>query len=140
MDPLPEANREAPAAAPGGDGVSLVKLGLLFYGTLFAVALVWSVWSGRSVFYASQAAAERGVAPLLDIGLGLVVAVATIALSRKITESTRIGAMRWGARSPNCSVSDRFAIACCWPSRVVWPKRPSSGAPCSPRWDGCWRV
>jgi membrane protease YdiL (CAAX protease family) len=91
LDPQPEANREAPAAAPGGSSLSLVKLGLLFYGTLFAVALAWSIWSGRSVFYASQAAAERGIAPLLDTGLGLAVAAATIALSRKITESTRWG-------------------------------------------------
>jgi membrane protease YdiL (CAAX protease family) len=91
LDPQLEANREAPAAAPGGSKPSLVKLGLLFYGTLFAVALAWSIWSGRSVFYASQAAAERGIAPLLDTGLGLAVAAATIALSRKITESTRWG-------------------------------------------------
>jgi len=91
LDPLPEANREAPASAPGGSKVSLVKLGLFFYAALFAVALVWSIWSGRSVFYASQAAAERGIAPLLDTGLGLVVAAATIALSRKITECTRWG-------------------------------------------------
>ncbi len=91
MDPQTEANRETPAAAPRGSSLSLVKLGLFFYGTLFAVALAWSTWSGRSVFYASQAAAERGIAPLLDTGLGLAVAAATIALSRKITESTRWG-------------------------------------------------
>jgi hypothetical protein len=91
LDPQPEANREVPAAAPRGGSLSLVKLGLLFYGTLFAAALVWSIWSGRSVFYASQAAAEEGLAPLLDIGLGLAVAAATIALSRKITECTRWG-------------------------------------------------
>ena len=91
MDPQPEANRETPAVAPGGGSASLVKLGLLFYGTLFAVALAWSIWSGRSVFYTSQAAAEEGVAPLLDIGLGLAVSAATIALSRKITECTRWG-------------------------------------------------
>jgi membrane protease YdiL (CAAX protease family) len=91
LDPQTEANRDAPPVAPRGGSVSLVKLGLLFYGTLFAVALAWSIWSGRSVFYTSQAAAEEGVAPLLDIGLGLAVAVATIALSRKITECTRWG-------------------------------------------------
>jgi hypothetical protein len=91
LDPQPEANREAPAASPGGSSLSLVKLGLLFYGTLFAVALAWSIWSGRSVFYASPAAAEDGVAPLLDTGLGLAVAAAAIALSRKITECTQWG-------------------------------------------------
>jgi membrane protease YdiL (CAAX protease family) len=91
LDPQPEENREAPAAAPRGGPVSVVKLAILFYGILFAVALAWSIWSGRSLFYASPAAAEKGVAPLLDIGLGLVLAAATIALSRRITERTRWG-------------------------------------------------
>jgi membrane protease YdiL (CAAX protease family) len=66
-------------------------LALFFYGTLFAVALAWSTWSGRSVFYATQVAAEEGVALLLDTVLGLAVAAATIALSRQITERTQWG-------------------------------------------------
>jgi len=86
-----EENREGPAATPRGNGVSVVKLALCFYGALFAVALAWSTWSGRSVFYASRAAAEAGVAPLLDGAAGLAVAAATIALSRKITECTQWG-------------------------------------------------
>ena len=91
MNPESEENSEAQAPAPGGTTVPVVKLALFFYGALFAIALAWSIWSGRSVFYASQAAAERGIAPLLDTGLGLAVAAATIALSRKITECTRWG-------------------------------------------------
>ena len=47
--------------------------------------------SGRSVFYASQEAAAAGVSPLFDTALGLAVAAATIALSRRITETTRWG-------------------------------------------------
>jgi len=92
MDHRPEANRAAPTGAPGGESVSLVKLGLLFYGALFAIALAWSIWSGRSLLFSSRAAAEAGLAPLLDTGLGLGVAAATIALSRQITERTRWGA------------------------------------------------
>ena len=91
MSPESEENRGAPASAPGGHVVSVVKLALFFYGTLFAVALAWSTWSGRSVFYASQAAAEEGIAPLLDTALGLAVAAATIGLSRQITERTQWG-------------------------------------------------
>jgi len=86
-----DENREVSAQTPQGSAVSVVKLALLFYGALFAVALGWSTWSGRSVFYASQAAAEAGVAPLLDGALGLAVAVAAIALSRGLTERTRWG-------------------------------------------------
>jgi len=91
LNPESEENSEVQAPAPGGATVSVVKLALFFYGTLFAVALAWSIWSGRSVFYASQAAAEEGVAPLLDTALGLAVAAATIALSRQITERTQWG-------------------------------------------------
>jgi hypothetical protein len=91
LDPQPEENREAPVVAPGGREPSIVQLALLFYGALFAVALAWSIWSGRSILYATPAAAEDGVSLLLDVGLGLAVAAATIALSRKITECTRWG-------------------------------------------------
>jgi CAAX protease family protein len=91
LSPESEENRGTPASAPGGHVVSVVKLALFFYGTLFAVALAWSTWSGRSVFYASQAAAEEGIAPLLDTALGLAVAAATIGLSRQITERTQWG-------------------------------------------------
>jgi len=91
LDPRPEANREVPAATPRGEPVRVVKLALFFYGALLTAALTWSVGSGRSGFYASEAAAERGVAPLWDVGSGLAVAAATIALSRKITEQTRWG-------------------------------------------------
>jgi membrane protease YdiL (CAAX protease family) len=55
------------------------------------VAFAWSVLAGRSIFYASPAAAEEGVAPLIDIGLGLAVALATIAISRQVTERTHWG-------------------------------------------------
>jgi len=83
LDPESEENQQASASAPGGEAVSVVKLALCIYGALFAVALAWSTWSGRSVFYASQAAAEEGVAPLLDTALGLAVAAVTIGLSRR---------------------------------------------------------
>jgi hypothetical protein len=91
LNPETEENLEAQASAPGGNVVPVVKLALCFYGALFALALAWSTWSGRSVFYASQAAAEEGVAPLLDTAAGLAVAAATIGLSRQITERTKWG-------------------------------------------------
>ena len=90
LNPESEENSEAQAPAPGGTAVPIVKLALFFYGALFAVALAWSIWSGRSVFYASQAAAEEGVAPLLGTALGLAVAAATIGVSRRVERT------QWG--------------------------------------------
>jgi len=91
LDPESEENQQASASAPGGEAVSVVKLALCIYGALFAVALAWSTWSGRSVFYASQAAADAGIAPWVDTAVGLAVAAATIGLSRQVTERTKWG-------------------------------------------------
>jgi Na+-transporting NADH:ubiquinone oxidoreductase subunit NqrB len=90
LNPESEENSEVQAPAPGGTVVPVVKLALFFYGTLFAAALAWSLWSGRSVFYASQAAAEQGVVPLLDTALGLAVAAVTVGLSRRVERT------QWG--------------------------------------------
>jgi len=87
----PEANGEPSDAPPEGRQQSILKLALLFYGGLLAVALAWSAWRGRSLLYVSRAAAEQGIAPLLDGAVGLAVAAAVIALSRQITERTHWG-------------------------------------------------
>ena len=63
----------------------------MFYGALFAVAMIWRIGSGHSIFYISEAAAAEGVAPFLDPLAGIVVALAMIALSRQITDRTRWG-------------------------------------------------
>jgi len=89
--PETEENLEVQPPPPGGNDVPVVKLALCFYGALFAVALAWSAWSGRSVFYASQAAADAGIAPWVDTAVGLAVAAATIGLSRQVTERTKWG-------------------------------------------------
>jgi len=86
-----EAERDVGPPAPGGCAPPVVRLALYCYGALFAVALAWSIWSGRSVFYASPAAAAEGIAPLWDTAVGLAVAAATIGLSRQVTERTRWG-------------------------------------------------
>ncbi len=91
MDPRPGEIRDSQRFAPGGGGVPILKPALLLYGALFALALAGASWSDRPVFYASQVAAERGVDPLSDIAWGLLVALATIALSRAVTERTRWG-------------------------------------------------
>lgn len=91
MDSETEDNPEVPATAPGGSDAPIVKLALCFYGALLAVALAWSSWSGRSVLYASRAAAEAGMAPLSNVALGIAVAAVAIWLSRQVTERTGWG-------------------------------------------------
>jgi hypothetical protein len=91
LNPETEENLAVQATAPGGRDVPIVRLALCFYGALLAVALAWSTWSGRSLFYASQAAAEAGLAPLSNTALGVAVAAAAIWLSRQVTERTRWG-------------------------------------------------
>jgi len=86
-----EVKPEGPGVAPEGKPFSILRLAVPFYGALLAVSLAWAAWADRSLLYASQAAAERGVAPLLDGAVGLAAAAATIALSRRITERTRWG-------------------------------------------------
>jgi membrane protease YdiL (CAAX protease family) len=86
-----EVKPEGPGVTPEGKAFSILRLALPFYGALLAVSLAWAAWADRSLLYVSQAAAERGVAPLLDGAVGLAVAAATIALSRRITERTRWG-------------------------------------------------
>jgi len=91
LNPETEENLELQAAPPRGSDVPIVKLALCFYGALLAVALAWSSWSGRSVLYASQAAAEAGIAPLSNAALGFAVAAVAIWSSRQVTERTRWG-------------------------------------------------
>jgi hypothetical protein len=64
---------------------------LLVYSILLALSLAGASWRGRSIFFASPDAEQRGVAPLLDVALGLAVALAVIALSHWIAERTRWG-------------------------------------------------
>lgn len=78
-------------AEPPGAALSLVRLALLFYGAMLALAVVWSAITGDSLFYASEAAQLRGVAPLRDVGLGVLAAAATVFTSQVITLRTRWG-------------------------------------------------
>jgi membrane protease YdiL (CAAX protease family) len=68
-----------------------VRLALVFYGALFAAALAWAWLASRSLWFASPAAAARGMAPLRDASLGLLAAGVVIVLSRQFTARTRAG-------------------------------------------------
>ncbi|HJO22090.1 MAG: CPBP family intramembrane metalloprotease [Myxococcota bacterium] len=71
-------------------GALLVKTAAVFYGALLAVAWGWASLMGRSLWFASTAAEQRGVAPL-DLALGLVVGVLVVAISAALARTV------WGA-------------------------------------------
>jgi membrane protease YdiL (CAAX protease family) len=69
----------------------LVRVAVLFYAALVAAALIWSWLAGRSLFWASPDAEQRGLSPGIDVGAGLLAAGLVILLSRQLSERTRIG-------------------------------------------------
>jgi hypothetical protein len=58
---------------------------------MFGAAVLWASISGESLFYVSDAAASRRVAPLRDTGAGVLVAAVTIFASGELTRRTRWG-------------------------------------------------
>ena len=81
---------------PGGERgpaeTSLVRLGLLFYGVLAAVGVVWRVgFYAEPVLFTSVAAQAEGFSLGRDLLIGVAVAAALIALSDWATRKTRWG-------------------------------------------------
>jgi uncharacterized protein len=70
----------------------LLRLAVIVYGLLTAIALAWNGWAGRPWAYLDVAAAARGIDWGRDLGLGLATAVGVIAVSQWITARTRWGA------------------------------------------------
>ena len=58
---------------------------------MFGAAVLWASISGESLFYVSDQAASRRVAPLRDAGTGVLVAAVTIFASGELTRRTRWG-------------------------------------------------
>jgi membrane protease YdiL (CAAX protease family) len=107
FDPLPP-----PAPRPGvAPRLPLVRLALAFYGVLLGAALAWAWLTGRSLLWASEAAAERGASPLVDFGAGLLAAAIVVLLSRQLTERTRVGEQL--ARSLRAALGP-LSLAECW--------------------------
>jgi membrane protease YdiL (CAAX protease family) len=98
-EPTPEpggSGREPKATGNGSSNpapvaTALVRSAAVFYAVLFAVAWAGSALTAEPLMYASIAAAERGVAPLRDPGLGLVAALVVILLSDRLTHLTAAG-------------------------------------------------
>jgi membrane protease YdiL (CAAX protease family) len=86
---MTDAN-EGPVALPGR--MPLLRLAVIVYGLLTAIALAWNGWAGRPFAYLDAVAAARGIDWGRDLALGLATAVGVIAISQWITARTRWGA------------------------------------------------
>jgi membrane protease YdiL (CAAX protease family) len=58
---------------------------------MLGVSVLWAFLSGESLFYASDHAASRGIAPFRDASAGVLVAAVAIFASRELTRRTRWG-------------------------------------------------
>lgn len=74
------------------DPQDLMRAGLVFYGIMGCVALLWRMWTpGASIFHPSLVAAETAWSPLAAIGAGGFVGLAAIAISEILTELSDLG-------------------------------------------------
>jgi membrane protease YdiL (CAAX protease family) len=69
-----------------------MRLAVVAYGLLTAIALAWNGWAGRPWAYLDPAAASAGIRWDRDLALGLATAAAVIAVSQILTSRTRWGA------------------------------------------------
>jgi len=84
--PGPATADAAPPRTP------LLRLAVVAYGLLAAIAFAWNGWAGRPWAYLDASAAARGVDWSRDLALGLAAAAAVIAVSHVLTTRTRWGA------------------------------------------------
>ena len=86
QDAAGEAARQRPS------GPAWVRMALVFYGVVLAVAIAWRVGlEGEPILYASSRAAERGVKLGPNLAAGLGAAALVILLSRELTRRTASG-------------------------------------------------
>lgn len=84
---------------------SLVKPACVFYGVMLAAAWAWTSWMGRSLWFSSAGAMQRGVVPL-DFAVGLVAGALVISVSAALSRTgwgrdlsqalgSLLGPLRW---------------------------------------------
>ncbi len=97
------------------DPQGLMRAGLIFYGVMGCLALLWRMWTpGESIFHPSIAAAETAWSPLAAIGMGVFVGLAAIALSEALTQWSDLGealADLLGEGVAGLSVADGILLA-----------------------------
>lgn len=70
----------------------MLRLAVVTYGLLTAIALAWNAWTGRPWAYLDATAAARGIDWGRDLALGLAAAAGVIAVSQILTARTHWGA------------------------------------------------
>jgi membrane protease YdiL (CAAX protease family) len=93
-EPSPEPPLEPPLEPRVGEqpAIDLVRAGLLFYGLMLAVGLVWRMgFYGEPILFASQEAAAQRVRWGRDLGLGVAAGLGVVGVSHVFTEWTRSG-------------------------------------------------
>ena len=84
----PDGRRAPRARRP----LDLVRFGLVFYGLMAAVAVIWRLGiQGESILFGSLEAAHRGLRWVPDFGAGLVSGAVVLVLSRWMTRRTAWG-------------------------------------------------
>ena len=88
-----DSNGSHRGRAPGARSpAELVRFGLVFYGLMAAVAVVWRLGiQGQPVFFDSPEAGQRGFRWGLDLVLGLAAGGAVLAISHWMTRCTAWG-------------------------------------------------
>jgi membrane protease YdiL (CAAX protease family) len=82
------------AAAQAPEPFRFVRFGLLFYGAMAVVAVLWRQgWYGEALLYASPEAERLGISPVRDLALGVAAGALVVVLSHWLTRRTG-----WGER------------------------------------------
>lgn len=114
-DPVPADPRSGGAAAPESGGPGFVRLGLLFYGVLAAVGVIWRLgFYGEPILYASPAAQAEGLRWIRDGLLGIAAAGVLIGGSDWMTRKTAWGedlARAMAAALGRLSLADALLLA-----------------------------
>lgn len=84
-----ESEKEAEDPLAGPPGPNFVRTGLLFYGVMGVVAVLWRVGlHGEPIFFASPSAGASGVHWVRDLGIGVALGLGIVLLSSLLTRFT----------------------------------------------------
>ncbi len=111
-----QPGEEGPDPLAGPPGPNFVRTGLLFYGAMAIVAVLWRVGLYReSILFSSQAAANADLLWMRDLGAGLGAGGVIVVLSHVFTRLTRWGeelARAMAEALGPISIPDAILLAC----------------------------